>query len=868
MGKKKSKSLPSTPADKSKVKPLPKTPLVKFMEEPKIDTESDDSDFNPSDVSEGEKIELSEDEINQELSELADEATEFEMMKQYEKMFNDEEAEKEKMKGTKKNKNVESESMEVDNNDDGDEEDDDDYKPVYEEQSEDDDWANQDMANEAIALMNDNEKYEKAQISKKGAEEDDDDEEDDDYKPVYEEQSEDDDWANQDMANEAIALMNDNEQFEKKQKINGKMASDSEEEDEAEDDEDEEMMLDDEDDDSEAEQKLDGEEDDDEELSAADHQAQLKKLIREDPDFAKFIEEEDKDLLEFGDEEEEEEVEAEKKTVITPEMVKAACKVFENPKSSKAELRQHARFAVKAFSACMVRVSPDVPPSNYVINQDKVFDSIIRMCYTHLAHVLLLILDPIGEVKKEEDVDDDISELLKVNSKKKTATKGNIRYKYWKEFNPLAKEYLRNLTLFLMEATSTSIMICTLRAIIDNAGIFTSFEKLTKNLIRILIRTWSRKIHDCRCLAFVGLSKLIRLDPTLYPTIYKGCYVAYVACTRSISVASIPLVSFMQKSFAELTFLQPTIAYQYTFVYIRQCAIHLRNATIAKRKDLIKTIYNWQYIECLYLWTHVLSNLSKQRVMAQEGSRLLRDLIHPLTQIICGTMKAFNAHRYVPLKAHCIRMLLQLQKNCNIYIPTLAYSAELLNDLLKIDSGKPKKGKGTVKSHEMKELIKFNTDAMEEVGYRGKLAEEIRSLIVEAAYLLRHNIGYADVYTPVAEQFRKFLKVYKNREQSILFKKVFTVLKGHFEKVELLINAREMDIQSFANLDDFAKAIDGVTSDLNKCYVALKKAEATGEEEKNDENGDAKDGKKKFEKMKKNKKQHMKKKFLKKKVIA
>jgi nucleolar complex protein 2 len=531
-------------------------------------------------------------------------------------------------------------------------------------------------------------------------------------------------------------------------------------------------------------------------------------------------------LLDFGEAEEEEELEAEKKTVIIYDMIKSACKVFENPKSTKAELRQQARFAVKSFSACMVRVSPDVPPSNFVINEDSVFDNIIRMCYTHLPHVLLLILDPIGEVKKEEG-EDDISELLKPQSKKKTTTttKGNVRYKYWKEFSPLVKEYLRNLTLFLMEASSTSIMHCTLRTIVDTVGLFTSFDKLTRNLIRILIRTWSRKTHDSRCLAFVGLSKLIRLDPSLYPTIYKGCYVAYVASTRSISSASLPLVSFMQKSFAELTFLQPLVAYQYAFVYIRQCAIHLRNATIAKRKDLIKTIYNWQYIECLYLWTHVLSNLSKQRVMAQEGSRMLRDLIHPLTQIICGTMKAFNAHRYVPLKAHCVRMLLQLQKNCNIYIPTLSYAADLLNDLLKIDNGKPKKGKGTVKTYEMKELIKFNTDAMEEAGYRGRLADEIRSLIIEASYLLRHKIGFADVYTPVAEQFRKFLKICKNREQFSLFKKVFAVLKVHFEKVELLINAREIDLRSFSSLDEFAKAVDDITDDLNRSYDAMKKAE-------------------------------------------
>uniref|UniRef100_A0AC35FMN8 CRISPR type III A-associated protein Csm2 n=1 Tax=Panagrolaimus sp. PS1159 TaxID=55785 RepID=A0AC35FMN8_9BILA len=167
----------------------------------------------------------------------------------------------------------------------------------------------------------------------------------------------------------------------------------------------------------------------------------------------------------------------------------------------------------------------------------------------------------------------------------------------------------------------------------------------------------------------------------------------------------------------------------------------------------------------------------------------------------------------------------------------------------------------------MKELIKFNTDAMEEVGYRGRLAEEIRSLIVEAAYLLRHNIGYADVYTPVAEQFRKFLKAYKNREQIVLFKKVFAVLKGHFEKIELLVNAREIDIQSFSNLDEFAKSVDGITDGLNKCYAALKKSETAAvtenvKEKEDDVPDAAKNGKKKFEKKKKHKK------FMKKKKVS
>jgi hypothetical protein len=43
-------------------------------------------------------------------------------------------------------------------------------------------------------------------------------------------------------------------------------------------------------------------------------------------------------------------------------------------------------------------------------------------------------------------------------------------------------------------------------------------------------------------------------------------------------------LAWMQGAFAELTLLCPQLAYDLAFVYIRQFAIHLRNAVIAKRK--------------------------------------------------------------------------------------------------------------------------------------------------------------------------------------------------------------------------------------------------------------------------------------------
>jgi len=46
-----------------------------------------------------------------------------------------------------------------------------------------------------------------------------------------------------------------------------------------------------------------------------------------------------------------------------------------------------------------------------------------------------------------------------------------------------------------------------------------------------------------------------------------------------------------------------------------QLAIHLRNAIMNKTKDAHKTVYNWQYINCLRAWAHVLASLGSSKGM-------------------------------------------------------------------------------------------------------------------------------------------------------------------------------------------------------------------------------------------------------------
>uniref|UniRef100_A0A2M4AD67 Putative nucleolar complex protein 2 n=1 Tax=Anopheles triannulatus TaxID=58253 RepID=A0A2M4AD67_9DIPT len=408
----------------------------------------------------------------------------------------------------------------------------------------------------------------------------------------------------------------------------------------------------------------------------------------------------------------------------------------------------------KAFNSAIYTVTGDkssIPP--YRVEGSGMFNGIVQTCVLYLGPAVKSYLR-LNENRQFKDMKRD---------KRFTKVRGCL------------KTYLVDLTNLLENVSSSHIMTVLLKHLHQFSSILVCYQHITKPILKRLIGIWGTAEEETvRVLAFLCILKITHAQQTRYlSNVLKSMYLVYVKNSKFVSPNTLPNINFMRRSLAEMFLLNFNLSYQHMFLYIRQLAIHLRNAVILQKKDSYQYIYNWQYVNSLKLWGDVLG-------AAHSHGGALEQLIYPFVSITIGVIKLIPSAQYFPLRFHCCRILTQLNAKTRIFIPVLPFLVEIL----KSNSFNESHKKLSMRPVNLTCLLRFSPANIQENAYKDAVLDQIYELVLEFAANESASVAYPEIVLPSILLLRQYAKTTKQYKYARKIKQLSDKLMENYEFME------------------------------------------------------------------------------------
>ena len=438
------------------------------------------------------------------------------------------------------------------------------------------------------------------------------------------------------------------------------------------------------------------------------HRDELQSLQDKDPEFFQYLQQNDANLLSFGDgdegdedldgelegdgdddldlsedEEEEEDLEEDNDSVsgdipesgkrikTTPHVAVEVTEELLNDTIAKA----HAGSLVALKKLLSIFRAACLPANNEVEDEEVVDQSsstfiipspevyqLVMVGVTDNAHVAMY---------KQLDLEELSMENLTQMDK----------HPKWKKVQFMVLSYfksiLHTLASLAVASKQEQVSVFLISSLDAYIPLLSPMPRLAKAVLKSLLTLWSQGQQpgddetDVRVHAFLKIRQMALMLPgTVREECFRSIYLRYARGCKTFSETGGSSVIFMAQCIAELFLSDPVQAYQQAFLYIRQLALHLRAALVKKTSEATRQVTTWQFLNCLRLWTRV--------ICAMPEADALGPLIFPLAQIMFGVMAAAPSIYFIPLRFHLITCLHQLAASGRVFIPTAARLAEIL----------------------------------------------------------------------------------------------------------------------------------------------------------------------------------------------
>ncbi|KAL6859992.1 Nucleolar Complex 2 protein [Amphichorda felina] len=556
-------------------------------------------------------------------------------------------------------------------------------------------------------------------------------------------------------------------------------------------------------------------------------------LAEKDPEFYKFLKENDPEALDFDDNadlaevdelspgEESEDEQPKKKQKKSKKVEEEPAQINELTRSMVATWRKSiterqslraARQVVLAFRvAAHLNEDDEDDQQRWTINSPEVFNDVLVLALKEIPVVMNHHLP------------------AKESSSGKVYVQTETRK--FKNLSLLLKTYTTSIMHLLSTLSDDNTLKLTLSAIMPILPYLLSFKKLLKALAKSVVNFWAQPAssESTRITAFLVLRRLVVIgDKGIREMILKATYQGLIQGCRVTNANTIQGINLMKNSAAELWGIDPAVGYTTAFTFIRQLAIHLRNSIVNNKNDAFRIVYNWQYTHSLDFWSCVLAEHCSPLKEAEAGKEsLLRPLIYPLVQVTLGALRLIPTAIYFPLRFHLIRSLLRTSRATGTYIPLASPLLEVLNSA---EMRKPPKA-STLKAFDFALSYKAPKSYLRTRVYQDGVGDQVVELLGEYFLLWSTSIAFPELALPVIIQLKRWLKQARSKTQGNRNTKLSSALVLLVQKLEAnakFIEERRAKVD-FAPKDrtqvaNFLKDFDVAKTPLGAYVVGQRKA--------------------------------------------
>ena len=325
--------------------------------------------------------------------------------------------------------------------------------------------------------------------------------------------------------------------------------------------------------------------------------------------------------------------------------------------------------------------------------------------------------------------------------------------------------------------------------------------RLSRRVLKVFLRLWAYgpspedDEYNVRGQSFLRIRQMvITLPGCIGEECFRGIYLTYARSAKSFSLVSASSVIFMAQCVTELYTLDRAQAYQQAFLYIRQLALHLRTAMMKKSPEATRLVLNWQYMNCLRLWTRVLCS--------QPKDDELKPLAFPLIQVLYGALSAAPSAAYIPFRFHVVSCLQQLAAHVKVFVPTASKLLEVL-EFHEIMVEKPRAS--TDVPPPLQYSLRFSAGVVLNSPVREIIIQQTVTLLRYEAEIYRFHVGlpeYLYLTTRKLKAFIKKSKMPKWRDLARALCNQYDTYTSFAKENRVKLGVSPMEIQGFEPLLD------------------------------------------------------------------